>query len=484
MSRAGETILPSAPRLISAGAGPRSAPVRPAAVQIAGDAPRAVASDESRTSKLGFAALLGTIGVLFIRPAEFVPELLGLPLYEGLILAAAVPVAQQLLRPFRWNALQAQPINLCVVGVWALAVISHLTHADGLGAFHAAAEAAKVLVFYALTLTLIDTPRRLRTLMFVTAVSSVAMISLCVVDYAGIYDFGFIQHLQQRHGVDLTGEVARIARMRGTGIFQDPNDLCMLIVACGVMCTYFLTTTRRSPARVAWVVLIAICALGVWWTRSRGGLLAGGLAGLVLIDARYGRKWAVTAGVCGVLLLSAAAGRQADIDLSEDTGHERLLLWRDGMEVLKTPEALFGIGMNRYEEIAPLVAHNSFVHAYVELGLIGGTFFLGCYFFSALGLTRLAQPGTVLRQDTLRDMRPFLLAILAGWCAGMLSLSRNYITPTYLLIGMASIHLTLAQRWVAPQRTLIQWDAPHVRKLAITSLICVIVLMIVVKAFT
>ena len=34
--------------------------------------------------------------------------------------------------------------------------------------------------------------------------------------------------------------------------------------------------------------------------------------------------------------------------------------------------------------LAGLVAHNSFVHAFVELGLFGGTFFFGCFFFTAL----------------------------------------------------------------------------------------------------
>ena len=55
--------------------------------------------------------------------------------------------------------------------------------------------------------------------------------------------------------------------------------------------------------------------------------------------------------------------------------------------------ALAAIGMlpivvdrleDRSADLAGLVAHNSFVHAYVELGFLGGTFFFGCFLFAGL----------------------------------------------------------------------------------------------------
>ena len=50
---------------------------------------------------------------------------------------------------------------------------------------------------------------------------------------------------------------------------------------------------------------------------------------------------------------------------------------------------LFGIGVGKYEDEVGLVAHNSFVHAYTELGIFGGALFLGAFVYPLGTLHRL-----------------------------------------------------------------------------------------------
>ena len=57
-------------------------------------------------------------------------------------------------------------------------------------------------------------------------------------------------------------------------------------------------------------------------------------------------------------------------------------LWYAGLvEMKRFP--LFGIGAGMYPDFVDgRVAHNSFVHAFVELGIFGGVIFLGAFWFA------------------------------------------------------------------------------------------------------
>ena len=75
------------------------------------------------------------------------------------------------------------------------------------------------------------------------------MVTLCVLDFFEIFDFEFIQHLDDFEGVTDEDEVVTTLRMRGTGIFQDPNDMAAVIVVAGISVYLFLDgQVIREPA--------------------------------------------------------------------------------------------------------------------------------------------------------------------------------------------------------------------------------------------
>src|SRR6516165_11011518 len=61
-------------------------------------------------SPFGFALFILLNAVLFIRPAEIVPDLLDLPIYEVLILSCVVVSLPAILERVRLSSLAAQPI--------------------------------------------------------------------------------------------------------------------------------------------------------------------------------------------------------------------------------------------------------------------------------------------------------------------------------------------------------------------------------------
>ncbi|OYW17815.1 MAG: polymerase, partial [Planctomycetales bacterium 12-60-4] len=362
---------------------------------------------------------------LFLRPAEVVSWLEGVRINEMLIIASLLLTATSMIPHFGTVAMTRQPITYCAVGLLFVIVMSHLTHLYLGGVVDSVDQYLRTLVYYGLAITCVNSPWRLKAFLANIAACTGLMVAMCLFDYWNLIDFQFIVHLQDLDGHDDEGQPIFFMRMRGTGIFQDPNDLAMVIVAGGTLCLYFLTDKSAGPFRWGWIAPLLVFAAAILETKSRGGLLAGMASVMTLATFRYGARFGVVMAGLAIVAMPLVAGRSADIDLSDgSTGHERIEMWREGFDALKSPDILFGIGHNMYADLAGLVAHNSFVHAYVELGIIGGTLFFGCYFFAFQQIYRLGRLQEPVWHPELRRMRPYIAAVLAGWCASMFSLSR------------------------------------------------------------
>lgn len=426
---------------------------------------------------------------LFLRPAELIPALANLPIYEVLILTSLFLSLDQVKRTLQLPMLKRQPITLCVIGILVAVTLSHATHMYFYGIHTSTIFFLKTLIYYILLVSVIDTPQRLKGLLKTVAITSSIMILLCVIDYSGMHDFEFIKHVSDRDGVSAAGDTIRVFRMRGTGIFQDPNDLSVLIVTTSILCMYFFNDPSASPLKFFWILSLVILGIGLLYTRSRGGLLTLGIAGMVFVLPKYGKNAAILFALIGMAGVTVLAGRQGNIDLNSGTGHARILLWREGLMALKSPDLFFGIGQGTYSDLAGLAAHNSYVHAFTELGLFGGTLFVGCFFFAGLGLFRLARFQSsnkgkpIFRNPELERYLPYASAILAAWCGGMMSLSRCYVVPTYMVVGVSAAYLNLAGASLAKPTPLIYWNKKHLIRLIGVSLGLFIAFFVFVRIF-
>lgn len=410
-------------------------------------------------AKLAFSLFQLLTAALFLRPAELFSWLEGVRVNEMLILATLLITATSVLPHFSPRAMRLQPITCCAVGMLVAIVLSHLTHFYLGGVVGSADQFLRTLVYYGLTITCVNTPYRLKAFLANIAACTGLMVGMCLFDYWGWIDMQFIVHLQDLDGFDDEGRPIFFMRMRGTGIFQDPNDLGMVIVAGGTLCLYFLCDKSLGVFRWLWGTPIVIFALAILETKSRGALLAGVVALMTLATFRMGPRFGVAMLMAAACALPVVAGRSANIDLSDgSTGHERIEMWREGFDALKSPDILFGIGHNMYADLAGLVAHNSFVHAYVELGVFGGTLFFGCFFFAFLQLYRLGKLEHPVWHPELKRLRPYVAAVLAGWCMSMFSLSRCYIVPTFLMLGMTTAYLNLCWVHTSHPRPLVLWN--------------------------
>ena len=91
-----------------------------------------------------------------------------------------------------------------------------------------------------------------------------------------------------------------------------------------------------------------------------------------------------------------------------------------------------------------LVAHNSFMHAYTELGFVGGTFFFGAYYYVLTSLAQLGSTPPMIRDPEVRYVRPYIMAAVVSVAVSQMSLSQCYAVATYAMLGVGAVCVRLA----------------------------------------
>lgn len=433
------------------------------------------------THSVGFGLLLVVTATLFVRPAELVPDLVGWPIYQTLIITCLAVSFAGVLRQLNGRSLSAHPVTACVLGLLAAVALSQLAHARLEEAAQSAWEFFKVVVYYLLLVGLLSSAGRLRGFLFFFAVSVSVLTAVAVLQFHGAINIPNLTALSDRATDAATGLTVLIPRLRSTGLFGDPNDLCLIIVAGLPVSLYWLTDRRLGPARYLWAGPTALLGHALFLTQSRGGFLAFLIGLLVFLWTRYGwKRAALLAAVALPAALALFAGRQTDLSAKEDTGLQRVQLWSDALTALRE-YPLFGAGYDKFKDEAGLVAHNSYLHCYAELGVLGGTLFVGAFALALASLARLGAKGLRVLDPELHRLRPYLFATAAGYAAGILSLSNSYTVPTYLMLGLTVAYADLAR--TAPALAPARLDGRLVARLALGSLAFLGVAYLFVRVF-
>jgi hypothetical protein len=411
-----------------------------------------------------------------------VPKLKELPLYEGAILTCLAASSSSVIEQLRSSSLKRNSVTACAAGVLCCVVLSHLSHLDLEAAFHSGIGFAKTLVYYVLVVSVVRSFDRLRKFLIWLCLIIGLLSSILLLIYYGIVSPPLLNayHERQQDMIDEeTGEPVILARLQGVGIYGNPNDLSRLLVVGILLCLYLLRERRLGMFRLSFVPLICILGHALQLTYSRGGLLSL-LAGLAALCLRRfgGGKSLVVGAVALPLLLSLFGGRQTQIGASSGTGYQRIELWNEGFMLFQT-SPVFGIGMNRYQDEVGLAAHNSFVQAYVDLGFLGGSFFLGIFYLPLRALI-VKGPGSHLRpQSDEERFEPFLLGILSATVLGMMSSTRTYSHHTYLIAGLAACYLGGPS--VRKEIRLPRFDGNLVGRIGMASIVVLLLLYLCVR---
>ncbi|MDP3824318.1 MAG: O-antigen ligase family protein [Burkholderiales bacterium] len=404
-----------------------------------------------------FFFLLLYIVVLYIRPQEYVPALMGTPL---------VPVS--LLTAFGFW-LVAQPKNFeasqhrLLLGLLAMMSFSVLLTGWVTGAIDVVTDFIPTLMLFYVTATSLDSLKRFRDFSIVlTALSTVIAIH------------GSDQFASEL-GIGWTGAKMIESRITYLGFLGDPNDLSMAFLMTLPLTLYVAKVSGSFIVRIACYASTGTVLYAIYLCNSRGSML--GLLAMVAFYAiqRFGWVRSVIVGPALLIpLLLLAPSRVSEISADEDSAAGRIDAWYEGFDMFRT-HPLFGVGKGLFTEHHPLTAHNSFVLAIAELGTVGYFFWLSILIVSGLMLARILRsaapdelpppvidPGTyglppvlpVVNADTTMSWADLQLAARAlaysmiGSLVTAFFLSRSYVVFLFLLVAMiVAVYQMARTRW-------------------------------------
>jgi putative inorganic carbon (hco3(-)) transporter len=393
---------------------------------------------------LNFIAFLILNAVIFIRPAEIFEAAGGVPFYSISMLICLVANIPQIIPQLTPKVLASRPISVCVLLLLPAIAVSGLWNGNVSETPQNLLNFGFIVAYYLLLIGSVDTIGRLRSLLMWIAIFIGVTAVLCLLNYHAIIDLPALKSYGEGTIDEEAGGPDSVLRLQATGLFNNPNALARILTVAILASLYAMTDSKRWWASPLWAAMIGILGYALHLTHSRGGLigLIGGVA--FLLGYRFGLKKTIPiAGAAIVGILALFGGRQADVSTDEGTGRQRILLWKEGFELLK-PTPLVGIGVGRLPSEIGLCAHNSFVEAYVEIGFLGGSCFAGAYALAIAGLWKLRDARMPLDNPELTRVCPYVFAILGGEIIGQLSITRIQTLSTYLPLGMAAISFKLA----------------------------------------
>jgi hypothetical protein len=359
-----------------------------------------------------------------------------------------------MLRQLANQQLADHPITACLLLLLVAVGLSHLAHGFFWAARMSMYEVGKLLIFYLLLTGVVNTPKRLLLFIKGLALAITVVASLALLDRYQIVSIAAFESIQDHGGSSESPEVA-VERIRGTGIFQDPNDFGLILVSGLILSASCFMRPSVGWPRHFWLIPIFILMSALALTHSRGALLSFACALPAALAYRAGWKVALLSLISVPLLAIAFSARMTDINaLSEGTGQSRIQIWSDSLMIWRQ-YPVFGLGEGLLVDELGVVTHNSFLHCFAELGVIGGLAFLGAFLAAIIGLWQLrdlnwTRDKAHTAPDSLHQLahlRMFIFAALAAYAVGILTISRQFVVPTYLVLGLAS-----AAQLVSPAR--------------------------------
>ncbi len=392
--------------------------------------------------------LLAFILIQYVRPHEFVPAFVGIPIVPVLLVIATGfwLIAQK--KDF--EAPQHRLILGLVLAIFASVAITGWVG----GATTVLVEFAPTMILFYLVATSVDSVTRFKQMSIV--LTGVA----CVMALHGV------DQTASEGGVGWTGSVMSQERITYLGFLNDPNDLAMVFVMTLPLTMYLAHSSASFLERHAYHAAAALILYGVYLCNSRGSLLA--LAAVLIAFAmrRFGSvRGAIVGPILLVPLVLLAPSRGGDMSAGEESAAGRVDAWYEGFQMLRS-QPLLGVGKGMFTEHHELTAHNSFVLALAEIGLVGYFFWMSMLFLSGMMLYRILRAGgpplppadlAAPRCDRptnawgdWESIARTLMYVGIGTVVSAFFLSRTYIPVIYLVIGLiVAAYQGVRRQWPA-----------------------------------
>ena len=283
------------------------------------------------------------------------------------------------------------------------------------------------------TRLLVTTDERMIKVVRVTILAS-ALASLW------IYKQHFVQHLD-----------------RPPGLEQDPNYEALTLVTGIPLAIWMARHEIGRWWRVTGVGSAGLMALGVVLTESRGGLIALGVLGFLML-AFAGRKIATLALLAAAAILvvefapAGLSGRFYSIKISgkptngdEESTRIHFELLKAGISMISS-HPLLGVGLDRFKSVAPdynsniylisgqsFIAHNTYIQIAAEGGLPALAMFVALICLAAANCSVARRSA----DTTLADLGLAMQLGLVAYGIAAISVSAEYVSSFWLIVFLS-----------------------------------------------
>jgi O-antigen ligase len=488
--------------------------------------------------------------ILFVRPGDINPDWAWIPFYEVSMLATTAFAFVSVLRQFLPPLVFQRPMLLLLLGMAFIGGVSGTITTDLYTGRLAVFEVGKVILYFVLLVAVVRTPARAKWFLLYLLLCITFITVLAMLQYHELINIPTLAALAQGEWNPETFQKELTYRMRSTGIYNDPNDLS-LVISVGIIISLWAWENRGAGwARHLWWIIIGVLVYGLYLTKSRGGIFGFAAGMLACMYVRHGKKFAIRLAILGIFPLVAAvflSRQQTSLDLTnvDDSAQSRIILWGDGLMMLRS-SPLWGVGFRNFVEEAGQVAHNSYLHMFAELGFLGGFCYLGVFYTSLAGMWRLhtrpelkaqrapadwtpeekerlwpqwmgyypeyraayffqlppqvqaeveqqwetvygKQPPSTPAARELVRLYPYLLGLVAAYVVGMFSLSRAYVAPTYIFPALATAFFAMLPICNVPyseiQKAMPTLNFRVLRQIGVLSVLFIVGMMIFVRMF-
>ena len=396
---------------------------------------------------------------LFIRPVEA----FGISDLENSYLVLIIPCLilslNDILTCVLEKRLDTQPVTLCVFGLALVVPLPFLAKFDLNGAVHAATDFLKVVVYFLLLVSLVKSKRRLTVFLACILFFCAVLAGTSILSNLQVIELANAKQAIIPKPDPLTGELPPPDRLAGAGLFQDPNEMCVTLASMLPLALYFLTARKSAAGNLLGFLTTALFSVGIVLTRSRGGFLALLTCLSVMSYFQWGAKKTAYMGTVGLVLVFGFAGgsRQTEIGVRTGTAQARIELWSDWLVTFRANPMLGdGMMLDQSEEdsgapkdLSNHLAHNSYLQSFADTGFPGGVCFLSAFCLGMWSIQRLAAKDRLILDPDLRRLQPFVLATVAGYAVGLLSLSLSYSITTYFILGLGTAFTRIARTFRA-----------------------------------
>ncbi|MEI6224619.1 MAG: O-antigen ligase family protein [Deltaproteobacteria bacterium] len=380
-----------------------------------------------------FRALLGFMLMLLLRPADIIPALAVLQPAKLFALGALGlwAIEKMVRQDLSWARCK---LDLYFVWLTLALIASSMVGTDpgtSLALFQDVF--VKIIILYVLLLNLVTSPARAATTLTTIAVACASL---------GVYA------LQAKLSGQATIEGSRAGFV---GLLGDPNDLAL----CLLMGMPFLASAvMQTKGRQRWFfgILFVAVVSGIVSTQSRGGFMGMGAAAFILLREKVkSRGMQIGILAVGMAVLMAASGMSkrssgGEGDGIDESAQGRLDAWMAGARMVKA-KPILGVGYDRFADNYPtyvtnaviwgkLEAHNSFVKAIAETGIVGFIPFMAMVVLSFKSAFRLRKRRDELDDPLERAAVGSLFPTIVAFFISAFFLSQCWSWFTFILLAL------------------------------------------------